>query len=97
MQAAGNSPRGMQLIDPQAFARLRESDRPSQPRLAARMASYELAARMQLVAGDALDLSQETETTRKMYGIDQSVTESYGRRCLIGGDAKRGQYRMPRR
>ena len=63
--------------------KIHQQSRPAQPRLAARMASYELAARMQLVAGDALDLSQETEATRKMYGIDQPVTESYGRRCLI--------------
>ncbi|MFO1092771.1 MAG: DUF1501 domain-containing protein [Planctomycetaceae bacterium] len=57
--------------------------RPLRPQLAARIASYELAARMQLAAGEALDLSQETEATLQMYGIDQPVTESYGRRCLI--------------
>jgi hypothetical protein len=38
---------------------------------------------MQIAASDALDLSQETEATLKLYGIDQKVTESYGRRCLI--------------
>ncbi|MFO0892513.1 MAG: DUF1501 domain-containing protein [Isosphaeraceae bacterium] len=53
------------------------------PDLEARIASYELAAKMQLHAGDALDLSQETAQTRALYGVDQPVTDSYGRRCLI--------------
>ena len=51
--------------------------------LEARIASYQLAARMQLHAGDALDLAQESAETRALYGIDQSKTDSYGRRCLI--------------
>lgn len=63
--------------------RVHESRRPLRPQLAARIAAYELAARMQIAASDALDLSQETEATLKLYGIDQKVTESYGRRCLI--------------
>ncbi|QDU10694.1 DUF1501 domain-containing protein [Gimesia aquarii] len=51
--------------------------------LESRLSTYALAARMQISASDALDLSQETEETQKKYGIDQKVTESYGRRCLI--------------
>jgi hypothetical protein len=51
--------------------------------LEARIASYELAGRMQLHAGDALDLAQESAETRALYGIDQPRTDSYGRRCLI--------------
>ena len=62
---------------------LHQSRRPERPQLAARISSYELAARMQLEASDALDLSQETAETHKLYGIDQPATESYGRRCLI--------------
>ena len=58
-------------------------ERQNRPKLEARIASYELAARMQVSATDALDLSQETEATLKQYGIDEKVTESYGRRCLI--------------
>ena len=57
--------------------------RPWQPELDARIASYELAARMQLTASDALDLSQENEATREMYGINDERTASYGRRCLM--------------
>ena len=63
--------------------RAHEGRRPLRPQLAARIASYELAARMQIAASDALDLSQESEATLALYGIDQKVTESYGRRCLI--------------
>jgi len=57
--------------------------RPNQPDLDARIASYELAARMQLEAGDALDLSGESEETREMYGLNQELTHSYGKRCLM--------------
>ena len=57
--------------------------RPGQPSLDARIASYELAARMQLAATDALDLSSETAATQEMYGIGREPTDSYGRRCLI--------------
>lgn len=51
--------------------------------LQARMASYQLAAKMQMAATDALDLSQETEATKKMYGLDQKETAEFGGRCLI--------------
>jgi len=62
---------------------LHQQRRPSQPNLGARIASYELAARMQMSATDALDLSQETKETQEMYGIGREPTDSYGRRCLI--------------
>lgn len=51
--------------------------------LEARIQSYELAARMQVAAKEALDLSQETEATRRLYGLDSPVTAEYGARCLI--------------
>lgn len=51
--------------------------------LQARIASYELAARMQVSASDALDLSQESAATKKMYGMDDPVSAEYGSRCLI--------------
>jgi hypothetical protein len=57
--------------------------RPGQPNLDARIASYELAARMQVSATDALDLSREPAATLEMYGIGREPTDSYGRRCLI--------------
>jgi uncharacterized protein (DUF1501 family) len=51
--------------------------------LEARIASYELAARLQLSATDALDVSKETEATRELYGLNEELTASYGRRCLM--------------
>lgn len=62
---------------------IHKRQRPGQPNLDARIASYELAARMQLAATDALDVSKETPATLEMYGIGQQATDSYGRRCLI--------------
>ena len=62
---------------------LHQRQRPGQPDLGARIASYELAARMQMAAPEALDLSSETQATLEMYGIGREPTDSYGRRCLI--------------
>ncbi len=58
-------------------------EHPDDTRLNARIQSYELAARMQLSAPEALDLSQETAAIQKSYGLDQPVTEDFGRRCLL--------------
>ncbi len=57
--------------------------RPGETDLAARVHSYELAAKMQVAAKDALDLSQESEATHRLYGLDQPETKEYGSRCLI--------------
>ncbi|GAB5444597.1 MAG: DUF1501 domain-containing protein [Fuerstiella sp.] len=54
-----------------------------EPDLDARMASYELAARMQSAAQEALDISQETKATQELYGIHEDATREYGTRCLI--------------
>jgi hypothetical protein len=56
---------------------------PGETDLAARMANYELAARMQTVAKEVLDLSQETAATHRMYGLDNEVTREFGSRCLL--------------
>ena len=56
---------------------------PGDSRLEGRIASYELAAKMQLSAPDVLDLTGETDATRKLYGLDEKTTEDFGRRCLI--------------
>ncbi|PWG73904.1 DUF1501 domain-containing protein, partial [Enterococcus hirae] len=52
-------------------------------RLAARIASYELAAKLPLSAPEVLDTSDETEATRRMYGLDETPTEDFGRNCLV--------------
>jgi hypothetical protein len=51
--------------------------------LAARIASYELAFSMQRHAPEALDLDAESEETKRLYGIDESRTRDFGRRCLM--------------
>ena len=57
--------------------------RPGEHDLEARIASYELAAKMQTAAKEALDLSQETAATQRMYGMEEKETRDYGSRCLI--------------
>lgn len=51
-------------------------------RLEARIASYEMAAKLQLSAPEVLDLAGESKTTRDLYGLDSEVTADMGRRCL---------------
>jgi uncharacterized protein (DUF1501 family) len=55
---------------------------PGDARLASRLESYELAARMQLRAPEALELSRETDGTRDAYGLGNQKTETFGRNCL---------------
>jgi hypothetical protein len=62
---------------------MHKQQRPGQPALDARIASYELAARMQLSTTDALDLAAESPATLEMYGVGRKPTDSYARRCLI--------------
>jgi uncharacterized protein (DUF1501 family) len=58
-------------------------EHPREQDLAARIASYELAGRMQVAAKEALDINAETESIHKLYGIDDPLTRDYGTRCLI--------------
>src|ERR1041385_6467140 len=51
--------------------------------LSARIASYELAYRMQACAPEAVDISKESEETQKLYGIDDPASAGYGRQCLL--------------
>jgi len=56
---------------------------PDDSRLESRIRSYELAAKMQLSAPEAFDLSKETQITKKLYGLDQEITRDFGQRCLL--------------
>jgi hypothetical protein len=56
---------------------------PDELDLDARIASFELAARMQLAATDALDVSRESPETHRLYGLDNATTRPYGSRCLM--------------
>ena len=51
--------------------------------LAARIASYELAYKMQSTAPEAIDLDSEDESTKSLYGMDDKKTEDFGRKCLM--------------
>ena len=62
---------------------IHRSERPHNQELDARIESYSLAARMQLSATEALDLSRETAPTQAMYGIGETPTDSFARRCLL--------------
>lgn len=57
--------------------------RPAYDDLQARIASYELAYKMQRHAPEAVDLKQETQATRDLYGVDQPATREFGTRCLL--------------
>ena len=78
-QSVGNTAR--QLL--RELDNLHREQRPHQPDLDARIDSYELAARMQLSASEALSLSNETKSVLSMYGVGERLTDSFGRRCLL--------------
>jgi hypothetical protein len=59
------------------------AERPEQTELDARIASYELAFRMQAEAPETVDLSTESAETLDMYGLNRKETEKYGRMCLF--------------
>ena len=59
------------------------SRHPEQSELEARIASYELAFRMQAESPEAVDLSREPEETQALYGLDRKETAPFGRLCLL--------------
>ncbi len=56
---------------------------PQHDELAARMANYELAFRMQMQVPDLIDLNREKQATRDAYGIGGELTDGFGRQCLL--------------
>lgn len=59
------------------------ASRPGDSELEARIASYELAYRMQSTAPEAVDTGKESDATKKLYGMDDPKTEDFGRKCLL--------------
>ncbi|MCH7728584.1 MAG: DUF1501 domain-containing protein [Planctomycetes bacterium] len=57
--------------------------RPDELELSARIANYELAARMQTSAREALDINQESAATHRLYGLENPDSREFGTRCLI--------------
>lgn len=58
-------------------------EREEDSRLSARIASFELAYRMQTAAPEAFDVANESEATRGLYGIGDSTTDIFGKQCLL--------------
>ena len=61
----------------------RHFEKSQDPQLDGVIRSYELAARMQGVAPELIDLSNESERTRNLYGMDRKETLDFGHRCLL--------------
>ncbi len=59
------------------------AERDADSELAARIAAYELAFRMQAHAPEVVDVAQETEATKRLYGLDRKETAEFGLRCLL--------------
>ena len=59
------------------------TNHPGHDELAARMANYEMAFRMQMEVPSTLDLSRENPKTKETYGIGNDATDSFGRKCLL--------------
>ncbi len=82
---AGMTPE-MQRARLDLLSKLNELDMEKYPGatdLAARISSYELAFRMQGCAPEAIDINNESEATKKLYGMDETITEPFGRQCLL--------------
>jgi hypothetical protein len=78
--------RGQQALQLEFLRRMHASDpaaRELTNELEDRMRSFELAFRMQMAAPEATDLSSESKTTKKLYGMDDPRTENFGRECLL--------------
>ncbi len=82
-QEVSSSARTRQLQLLNEFNRSHLQQYPGNSELEARMTDFEVAARMQTVVPELLDLSGETAATRKMYGLDNPATAEYGSRCII--------------
>ena len=59
------------------------SDRTDNSNLSARIASYELAYKMQMSAPEAVDFNQEKEHVKALYGIGEQRTDDFGKKCLL--------------
>jgi hypothetical protein len=80
-ESSGVVQAGQELLS--RLDQIHKASRPNQLQLDARVASYELAANLQMTASDALDISKESPETLQMYGVGQHPTDSYARRCIM--------------
>ena len=77
------APQRRQLGLLESFNEAHLAEHPGELDLQARIASYELAAKMQTSAKEALDISNEPESIKKLYGVDNPLTRDYATRCII--------------
>jgi hypothetical protein len=68
----------MRALDRSSLERTGPDDK-----LESAIANYELAFRMQTAVPELMDLADESEATKKLYGLDDPKTEAYGRQCLV--------------
>jgi hypothetical protein len=71
----------LSLLD--RFNRKHQQQHPADPALVARMKSFETAAGMQLEMPGVLDLSQETDATLALYGLERGSTKGFAWQCLV--------------
>ncbi len=62
---------------------IHQQQREEDSRLSARIESFELAFRMQARAPEAFDVTNESAETKKLYGLDDKTTETFGKQCLM--------------
>jgi hypothetical protein len=79
--SAGQQRKTVDFINRMNREHLRPGEESSE--LAARIASYELAFRMQAHAPEVVNVTRESEATRKLYGLDNKTTAEFGTRCLL--------------
>jgi hypothetical protein len=86
LQNAQNMPRSEQLRVLDQINKVNRghlADRIDNSDLSARIASYELAFKMQSSAPEAIDVDSEPEHIKKLYGMDQDRTQDFGRKCVL--------------
>ena len=86
LKPAAGMTAGSQRARLDALAKLNELDMqkfPGNSELAARISSYELAYRMQGCAPGAVDVAHESAATKTLYGLDEKISEPFGRQCLM--------------
>ncbi len=80
----GIPPRGQRLrLDAIKELNLLRRQQTADPEIESRIASYEMAYRMQSAAPELVNLSDETSATRELYGIDHETTRAFGKNCLL--------------
>lgn len=83
IRAAGSATEQRRLIDFISASNREQQQAGADSTLEARIASFELAFRMQQAVPEVMDLGQESQATHKLYGIDNKTTENYGRELLL--------------